>query len=323
MERSIPIRTGLRTATAVRFVAIGLLLYALLFAGSEWLARRNGHMNPIYKIETAQYVEHDWVILGASHAMPLDFDGFNEAMQAATELRIINLAGPGTGPLYNRFVLKHFFRGHRARHILYVADSFAFGSPQWNEERLADPKLLGRTPFSIALVASLARYTLREGIDPRALLDYATGFSKINNRDRFRRDVWDGEATFDRVFKPSANADRKRVEYLYPEVGDMAASSTRYLGELADLIEFARERGADVTVIKPPLPSRFRKLLIGEAEFDGKLTAVAVSGGASVLDLSESMDDPRFYSDTDHLNRAGAGEFFQKHLKGILLPDRP
>ncbi|MDP3895285.1 MAG: hypothetical protein Q8Q62_01275 [Mesorhizobium sp.] len=307
----------------MRFVVIGLLLYALLFAGSEWLVRRNGHMNPIHKIETAQSVDYDWVILGASHAMPLDFDGFNEVMQAATGLRILNLAGPGTGPLYNRFVLEHFFRSHRASHILYVADAFAFRSPQWNEERLSDPKLLAKTPFSAAVAASLARYVLQKGVDPRALLDYATGFSKINNRDRFRPDVWEGEATFDRVFKPSATADRKRVDYLYPDAGEEGASGTRYLGELAELIGFARDRGADVTVIKPPLPSRFRKLLIDEAEFDGGLTSVVASNGASILDLSETMDDPRFYADTDHLNRAGAAEFFQQHLRGILLSDTP
>ena len=111
------------------------------------------------------------------------------------------------------------------------------------------------------------------------------------------------------------------MEYLYPDVGDEAASTARYLGELSDLIQFARGRGADVTVIRPPLPSRFRKLLIGEAEFDEKLTSIAASDDASVLDLSGSMDDPRFYADTDHLNRAGVTEFLQQYLKGILVPD--
>lgn len=322
MDRITPFRTGIQAGTAVRFVTIGLMLYAMLFAGSEWLVRANGHMNPVFKIETAPTAEYDWVILGASHAMPLDFGGFNETMEAATGLRIINLAGPGTGPLYNRFVLEHFLRGHRTKHILYVADSFAFRSSLWNEERFSDTKLLARTPFSAALAVSFARYSLQESVDPRAWLDYATGFSKINNRDRFRPDVWEGEATFDRTFKPSVTADRKRIAYLYPNVTDEAARRARYLEEFSEVIEFARGQGADVTVIKPPLPSHFRKLLMSEADFDQKLSSIADRNDAGFLDLSASMDDPRFYSDTDHLNRAGAAIVFDQHLKQIFLVDR-
>jgi hypothetical protein len=30
------------------------------------------------------------------------------------------------------------------------------------------------------------------------------------------------------------------------------------------------------------------------------------------------MDEPRYYFDTDHLNRAGVTEFFNRHLKGLF-----
>jgi hypothetical protein len=33
---------------------------------------RNGHSNPLFKIATAEVKAFDWVILGASHAMPLE-----------------------------------------------------------------------------------------------------------------------------------------------------------------------------------------------------------------------------------------------------------
>ena len=178
-------------------------------------------------------------------------------METATGLRIINLAGPGTGPLYNRFVLEHFLRDHRTKHILYVADSFAFRSPLWNEERLSDPKLLGRTPFSVALAANLVRYAWEENVDPRAGLDYLTGFSKINNRDRFRRDSFEGEATFDRTFKPSASAERKRINYLYSGIAEQDSGGARYLAVFSGMIEMALKQGADVTVIKPPFRHAF------------------------------------------------------------------
>lgn len=321
MEHVIPIRTEPRAAAAIWFVGIGLVIYALLFAGSEWLAHRNGRMNPIYKID-ATGGDVDWVILGASHAMPLDFDGFNDEMERRTGRKILNLAGPGTGPLYNRFVLEYFLSRHRTRNLLYVADGFALRSPMWNEERFSDAGLLARTPFHPDLAALLARYVVRENVDPRALADYVTGFSKLNNRNRFRRDLWEGEASFDRTFRPSPSAERKRADYLYPPVDDEQAGRARYFAAMVQLIGIAARNGAKVTIVKMPIPSRFKSLLPGEAAFDESLAALAEGQGVSLIDWSDAMPDPGLYADTDHLNRKGVTELFEMHLKSVLSGDR-
>jgi hypothetical protein len=303
---------------AARFAGIGLLIYALLFAGSEWLIHRNGRMNPIFKIDTAAG-DFDWVILGASHAMPLDFDGFNAEMERRTGRRILNLAGPGTGPLYNRFVLQHFLGARHTRNVLYVADGFAFRAPMWNEERFSDSGLIARTPFHFSLAVRLGSYVLRDGVDIRALADYLTGFSKLNNRNRFTRDLWEGEASFDRIFRPSPSAEKKRADYLYPPVADEEASRERYLAAFAELVEVAETSGVKVTVIKMPLPPRFTSLLQGEAAFDAALASLLERYELSVLDYSGTVADTRFYADTDHLNRAGAVEFFETTLKDVLM----
>jgi hypothetical protein len=49
------------------------------------------------------------------------------------------------------------------------------------------------------------------------VVDYVTGFSTINNRERFRRDAREGEAQFDRTARPSKTAATKRIAYLYPD----------------------------------------------------------------------------------------------------------
>ena len=86
---------------AIAFIGIGLLIFAGVYFAAERLVYRNGHSNPFFKIATTEVKAFDWAILGASHAMPLDFSDFNDQMQRATGLKIINLALPGTGPLYN------------------------------------------------------------------------------------------------------------------------------------------------------------------------------------------------------------------------------
>ena len=308
--------------SALLFIAIGLLIYAGVSFAAERLLFRNGHSNPFYKIATAETRDYDWVILGASHAMPLDFGGFNALMQRETGLRILNLAAQGTGPLYNRFVLEHFLRTHRARNLLYVVDSFAFTSRAWNEDRFGDAKLIRGTPFDPAIVRLMWTYVRRDHVNCRALFDYLSGFSKINNRDRFQRDAWEGEAQFDRVYRSSATAVAKRVAYLYPDAPapDVLA---RYLQDFAGLIEIARQHGVRVTAIKLPVPALFRNQLPNEAAFEAAASRVLADHAVPLRDFSTALENPNFYFDTDHLNRAGVTELFQRQLKPLLTaPER-
>jgi hypothetical protein len=303
---------------AIAFIGIGLMIYAGVYFVAERLMYRNGHSNPFFKIATSEVKAFDWVILGASHAMPLDFADFNGLMQEQTGLKIINLASPGTGPLYNRFVLEAFLRNHQTKNVLYVADSFAFYSRTWNEDRFGDAKLLRTTPFDPATVWSFWQYSRREGVDPRAVADYVTGFSKINNRERFQKDVWEGELQFDRVYRPSAAAVKSRIAYLFPKSSE-PASLGRYLTEFANMLELAKQRKIRIVVVKLPTPGQFRTQLPNERSFDDAMSQLLVTQGLALDDFSAELDEPRFYFDTDHVNRAGATELFDRRLRAILV----
>ncbi len=307
---------------ALLFAVIGTLLYAGAYGVSEWLLYRTGHSNPFFKLNAAKTHEFDWVILGASHAMPFDFADFQATIERQTELRVINLASPGTGPLYNRFVLEQFLQENRARSLLYVVDSFGFYSVQWNEDRFSDAKLLRRTPFQGAVARRLFAYAINEGIDPRALLDYVTGFSKINNRERFQRDVWEGEAQFERTYRPSPAASRKRVEYLFPSKTPDPAVLARYVQEFNELVELAQVHGIQVVVIKTPIPTLFRDLLPDEPTFDRVLSRELAGRGVPLHDFSGLPTKPEEFFDTDHLNRKGLSRFFAEQLAPILMAQR-
>jgi hypothetical protein len=304
--------------SALVFLAIGLAIYA----GVYWLAERllyaTGRSNPMFKIETAARAEYDWVILDASHAMPFDFDDFNALMERETGLSILNLASTGSGPLYNRFVLEHFLRHHRAKHLLYVVDSFSFRTKEWNEDRFVDAKLLRRTPFTWAIARSLFSYSRQEGVTPLAVLDYVSGFSKINNRERFQPDQWEGEGQFERVYRPSALMLKKRIEYLYPPLAAPEAVS-RYVAVFGELIALAGNHGMEVVLIEAPLPSQFRDVRPEDPAFAAAMGHLISERAIAFHDLSGAVPDARYYFDTDHLNRAGVNEFFERHLKAILL----
>lgn len=309
--------TPLRRSTLF-FMAIGLLIYGGVYYASERLLYRTGDTNPFFKIETAEHEVYDWVILGASHAMPLDFADFNAHMEQKTGLRILNLASPGVGPLYNRFVFEYFLLKHQTANLLYIIDSFAFYSRSWNEARFADAKLIGRTPFRPELARRFWEYSIAESIDPRAALAYVTGFAKINNRERFKRDIWEGEDQFDRTYRPSTSATRKRIAYLYPDDTPDRAALARYLQKFAAFIDTAQRTGIAVFVIKMPVPAQFYRLLPNEAAFDEALSGVLAEREVPIRDFSPTMDESRFYFDTDHLNRLGLTQFFDRHLRVIF-----
>jgi hypothetical protein len=74
------------------------------------------------------------------------------------------------------------------------------------------------------------------------------------------------------------------------------------------------------TVIKMPVPPAYRSRLPDEATFDDAVQAVVAMHGARWHDFSGAMPEPRFYFDTDHLNRAGLEAFFERWLRDVLVP---
>ena len=310
------VSAGVFLRTAVVFVGIGVVLYLALFAVAEWLVYRHGDRNRFFMVRTAPATTFDVVVLGASHAAVFDFADMNARLEALTGKRILNLSVVGGGVVVNRLLLDYFQTRHRAATIVYVVDSFAFYSREWNEERLEDARLFHRAPFDTALAALLAR----SGASWRVTLDYVTGFSKINNTDRFAPDVPAEASRFDRRYRPIEQLDQQRIDYLYPPAIDETVRATRqrYFSEFEALVAAAREHGSRVVLLRPPLPPRTRALIPGEAEFDAALGDLAGRVGADLHDLSRAADDPALYFDSDHLNRNGVLQFYDRHLAGIL-----
>lgn len=302
---------------AVLFVLVGLALYAGVYAASERLIYKHGRYNRFLMVKTSPRVDYDHLILGASHAAVFDYRDLNARLEDMTGSHILNLSIVGAGVTVNRLMLEYFLVGHRARTVVYVLDSFAFYSPEWNEERLADARLFQRAPFDTALARLLFRSPARISV----ALDYVSGFSKINNPARFEADVRPEEGSrFDRTYRPVVQIDEERIAYLYPNELNAAAilQRDRYLSELEALIHSARARGLKVLVVRPPIPARVFRVIPGEALFDVSLRTILDRAGAELHDFSQAANDEQFFYDTDHLNRNGVLHFFENHLSQVL-----
>ena len=299
---------------AIRFLLVGIVIYIMVYAAADQLVYQVAKRNRFFNIRTATYTDYDYVILGASHAAALDYEDMTAQLERMTGARILNLSTVGGGIIVNRLLLDYFFVQHRTTSIVYVLDSFAFYSAQWNEERLSDTRLFDRAPFDPTLIPILLQNPASRG----AALDYTIGFSKINNADRFKTDISDDEATkFNKTYRPLKQIDDQRLAYLYPKPVE-PETFQRYLAEFDDLLRNASQRNIRIIVLKPPVPTRFYKVLPNEAQFDETVKPILAKYGVEFHDFSLVGNDEKFFFNTDHLNKTGVLNFFENYLKRVL-----
>ncbi len=292
----------------------GIVIYALIYAYAESLVLETSKRNRLFMIHSAENRTYDFVVLGASHAMPFNFEDMNQRLEGLTDSSIINLSIEGAGPVPARFLTDYFLANHSTKNVLYIIDSFAYYSDQWNEVRIDDPELLARAPFDWDLLLTLWNYPSTRGLIP----GYLTGFFKINNHDRFEPDVSDSELSkFTRTYRTNARVDERRMAFLYPENLEESVVD-KYVGELDKLASTLADNGVNLVAIKTPLPERVLTKLESEEAFDTKVEAVLSKYNFALHDFTTVANDDAFFYDTDHLNKDGVINFMDAHLVSLL-----
>lgn len=297
---------------------VGLILYGGVYYATDRLAYKNGRLNSFHKVKTTKQGGFDYVILGASHALPFGFEDMNATLEGLTGTRIINLAGAGNGIIPNILVFEYFLKYHQTKNVLYVLDTFALSSKKWNEERLEDVKLLQWAPFDLTLAGMLLDYSFFKGINKKVPLDYITGFSKINNHSRLEPETFDGEKKFGRKYRFFKPRDSQRIKYLY---GSEKSESLfgKYIVTFMDWIETLKMNNIGVIVIKTPVTDQIFEMLPDEKETDEKLEKIFADKEVPFYNFSHVNNQKKLFYDTDHLNRAGVQSFFENYLKQVLI----
>ncbi len=317
MERDDTSRDRLTWRGVILFVAIFLLLYAALAVVAERHVGRAGQESAFQKLLANRGRQVDWIVLGASHALPLAYGDVPARLERRTGQSMLVLADVGAGPVYSAFVARQAVRDVRPASVLYIVDPFAFQARDWNAGRVEDRTLLRRTPLRAITARLMAGMVLREGVAPSALADYLTAFSKLNPPRRFETGGWEGAAAFDRRARPSRHAVQSRIEYLYPE-GAGIAQARPALASFTRFVDAMQARGIRVVALRLPLPAHFREALPDTAAFQAELRRRLDARGVPFHDLSAAFDDPALFFDTDHLNREGVDRLFEAHLLPLL-----
>lgn len=300
---------------ALLFVVIGLLLYLALLAYAETRVRETGERNPFFQIALNAEKGTDVVVLGASHAMPLGFDGIKPLIEQNSGRKLMVLAIEGGGVVPNAVILRALLNKSTPRTVIYVLDTFAFLSPQWNEERLKDSELFARAPLDRAIVDAL----MEEPSAWRTALSYLSGFDKINRLSNPGVDGSEAELTkFDRTYGPNDRIDDQRVAYLFSDSTSELIEG--YVGRLAQMAKAAREAGSEFILLQMPVPPRYTsRLPDSHQQVLERVLAMAEAEGVCVIDHTEALPGDENYYDTDHLNRTGAERYAAGLLAEALL----
>ena len=304
---------------------IALLLYAGLYAVQEALVRKYGRRNPFYKVARAATDRSYLLVLGASHALPLEFQDIRSSVETGLGGPVLVLALPGAGIIPNYVLLDAALRKlspQRVRAVVYMLDSFGFYSREWNEDRLNDARLWQRAPWDNDLARSVWYATAHLRVTRSVFWNYASGFSKINDPASWRQpDVWPDEGKFDRAYQPDEWKDQTRVAFLYPRGADTEAFD-RYLSTFVRLVGDLKAERIPVVVVKPPLRRAFAARLPGELEFNRRIQQTLGRLDAPFHDFADVSFDDSFFYDPDHLNRKGVVRFVSEYLRPALDPHR-
>ena len=297
------------------FVLIGILIYAGVYAVAEWHLYNYTVRNRFFLVKTASLPRYDYVILGASRAAVFDYEDMNSRLEAMTSANILNLSTLGGGITVNQLLLDYFLVNHETDHVLYFLDSFAFYSPEWNEERVTDVSLYARAPFDPALFRQLL-----EAPSTRSIASgYLSGFYKMNRPDWLALDISEEEATrFDRTYRPIAQIDQQRMSYLYPD-GTDPQTFQRYLADFDAMLQELNAQNIHVIIVKPPLPENIYAMLPAEEAFDAAIQEILLRyPTVEFHDFSLVDNDRQFFFNSDHLNRTGVMNFYEQHLSPML-----
>lgn len=297
------------------FLLLGGVLYACLFFWSDRMLRAGATQSPFLAVTTAS-AEVDWLILGASHAVPLDTADVPDLIAARMGKTTEVLAAPGIGPFVLRMLAERWFIDHRSRAVLILIDDFGFADRRWNEDRLAEDDLLPKIPAD-SRTARVLFGAVARGLPWQSWLAQVTGFARINDRRRFAAPTWTVADRFDRASRPSAAAIRSRLAFLYPAEGE-GRSIDAGLADLEATVLLARRHGARVVLLRPPLPAPFRAALPEVPGLVSALDALAHRRDVAIIDHSARIPDPRHYFDTDHLNRSGVMLWLDDGLGALL-----
>jgi len=245
----------------------------------------------------------DLIIMGSSHGRMFTRGKNHLNVEKILNKKIVNISKSAAGIVPEFEFLKYFYKnGNKASEIWYFIDPFIFYSSKWNEELY----FLTDEPFRFDFFFQI-------------LFSNLTSEVKYNYiKSKFSTEWIDFNAsilpeTESKLTKIDSTAVQKRAISVYPS-GLSEEVFDKYSSVFKQLIMFANAKELKITFIIPPTLLGF---LPGMKELKLFLKNIKKDDSISYFDFSETIKNPAYYYNHDHLNNNGVDFFTKKYLSHI------
>ncbi|MEK9173459.1 MAG: hypothetical protein AAB594_02735 [Patescibacteria group bacterium] len=294
------------------FGLINLLPFLVLEISSRGFSNYSNPNSEANLFVIPKNVKYDLVILGTSHAREFSNGDNHQVVQAMLGKSFLNLSKSLAGVLPQKFYLSYFFKEkNKTEKILYFIDPFVLYSIDANEERLFNDEPfrmdvlwgLAENGFSKTVIYNYLKSNIsRLKINPLAWLPFEPN---LGTKNKYRAG---GD------FKPiDVKLLDQTVGNYYNGLDEQEFSKSAL--RLKNIIELAEQHQARMVFVIPPTQWRIDP---GKEDAKKLMFDLKEKHQVEFHDLSESVKNPKFYKDSDHLNKDGVVYFTERFLKPIL-----
>lgn len=254
---------------------------------------------------TPQNNPYSFLILGTSRARSLSRGSGHAVLERELAGKVINIARGGGGGIVPAILYYDWFlqQGNTAQNVIYAVDPFILYSDLWNEERF----FAEDEPFEPRFLYSMIRHEIRPPVIWNYIQSKFTLTWILNQPDSI--DKKDRHLAF-----IDTAAVQKRLNSLYPQ-GQPHQHFDKYAPKLDSLVGKMATSSQVWLILLPtllgPEPGHSRTLALCR-------TIEARYPNVHVADFVDSMRDPHFFYNHDHMNNAGINEFVGQHLKPLV-----
>ena len=270
-----------------------ITIYVLLFTADKKYGNGQTETNLPLIVYGKKY---DFVFLGSSHARIFSRFDSHKKVEDSLHKTFINLSqGGNKESLKNQMTyLRYFYqRGNTNKLTVYFLDPFIF----YRKELLSRPDVFDNEPFRLDFLYTLLT---RGDYNWETISSYvlAVNHGKVQAPTQIKQGT------------VSAQLISTRMKNLYLDPID-----TKDLQYLTEIGELSQNHGVKVIVIIPPtLFPRHKQAEVVKKE----LIKLQKTARFTLYDFSEVMKNPKYFSDTDHLNGVGIQHFIQRYFRPIL-----
>jgi hypothetical protein len=259
--------------------------------------------------EIEQYEKIDILFLGSSRC----YYSFAPHVFRRLGLTTFNMGSPSQTPLNTKFLLERYFDQLEPKLVIFEINPHILekdGLESFYDLMINTPVALENFLMSLATRHPHAM----NGMAVRALTSITMPFDSFRMQDRPMDAYLEGGAL-------SAGNFNYRKFREVPTTVDIPAEQFAYLG---DVVDYVKERGAQIILVVAPIPKEWDKVVTNYAEVSREIEAVAESHQVRYYDFNRAMtlDTRTDFKDFHHLNANGAKIFSYDILDSLLdVPD--